>query len=66
MKDKNGQMEKGDYLAGDYSIADIAHYGWVSLAIEPLRAAAPEALGDTAALDRWLKVVSKRPATALS
>ncbi|MEM1435262.1 MAG: glutathione S-transferase N-terminal domain-containing protein [Pseudomonadota bacterium] len=59
----NGQLTNHEYIAGDFSIADIAHYGWVSLAIEPLRASAPEALGDTSALERWLKAVGERPAT---
>ena len=60
----NDQLAKSEYIAGDdYSIADIAHYGWVSLAVGPLKASAPEILVQTEALDRWLASVGERPAT---
>jgi GST-like protein len=62
-----GVMEKrlaeGPYLAGDdYSIADIACYGWTLAASTGLRQAAPEAWGDNPNIDRWLKTLGERPA----
>ncbi|MEG9861134.1 MAG: glutathione S-transferase N-terminal domain-containing protein [Parvularculales bacterium] len=58
------QLEKTRYIADDdYSIADIALYGWVSLAHEPVSEAAGDAIGDATALKRWLKSVGGRPAT---
>lgn len=46
-----------DYLAGDYSIADIAHWSWVSL-----HAWAGVAIDDLPHLQRWLEVIRQRPA----
>lgn len=46
-----------DYLAGDYSIADIAHWSWVSL-----HAWAGVAIDDLPHLKRWLEVIRQRPA----
>lgn len=58
------QLEKTEYIAGsEYSIADIALYGWVSLAHGAVREAAGDAIGDASALERWLKSVGDRPAT---
>jgi len=51
------QLQSNEYLAGDYSIADIATwpwargYGWSGLSIDGLDA-----------LQRWLDVVGARPA----
>jgi GST-like protein len=51
------------YLGGaDYSIADMATYPWLAVAMAPLRALADEALGATPGLDRWLADVAARPA----
>lgn len=53
----DAQLATRDYLAGDYSIADIAHFCWVRTA---------DWTGvDTAALPhltRWLTAISARPA----
>ncbi len=62
-----GVMEKrlGDepYLAGaDYSIADIATYGWTLAAANMLSQAAPDAWGENKHINRWLKVIGERPA----
>ncbi|HEX6992756.1 MAG TPA: glutathione S-transferase N-terminal domain-containing protein [Gammaproteobacteria bacterium] len=51
------RLERHEYLAGDYSIADIAHWPWVrtykwsGVSIDGL----PH-------LERWLKVIDARPA----
>jgi GSH-dependent disulfide-bond oxidoreductase len=53
----DGHLAQRDYLAGDYSIADIAHYPWVrghdwsGVSIEPYTH-----------LKRWLDLVGARPA----
>ena len=62
-----GVMEKRlshvPYLAGeDYSIADIACYGWTFAAATMLKRAAPGAWGDNPSIERWLKAVGERPA----
>jgi GST-like protein len=53
------QLTKGEYICGDYSIADIAIYPWV---------AAYEFMGLTLDkhphLQRWCKTVQQRPAVA--
>jgi GSH-dependent disulfide-bond oxidoreductase len=62
-----GVMEKRlaavPYLAGDdYTIADIACYGWTHAASTLLKRAAPGAWGDFPSIERWLKAVGDRPA----
>lgn len=53
----DGQLKENEYLAGDYSIADIANYSWARIYewsgvdIEPF----PN-------LKRWLDQISERPA----
>ncbi len=53
----DGQLKDNEYLAGDYSIADIANFSWVRIHewsgvdIEPF-----------AHLQRWLGAISERPA----
>ena len=55
----NGRLGEAEYLAGDYSIADIATwswahtYEWSGLSVDGLDH-----------LQRWLKVVGERPAVA--
>ena len=51
------------YLAGaDYSIADIACYGWTLAAANMLSQAAPEVWGENKHINRWLKAIGERPA----
>jgi GST-like protein len=58
------QLGRSEYIAGsEYSIADIALYGWVSLAQGPVREAAAEKVGPAESLDQWLSNVGERPAT---
>jgi GST-like protein len=51
-----------DYLAGDYSIADIATYPWVVAAWGPFQGMMPEKVGELGNVRRWLDTVGKRPA----
>jgi len=61
-----GVLEAGlagrDFLAGDYSIADIATYPWVIAAWQPFRAMMPEKIGALPRVQRWLDTVGARPA----
>lgn len=57
-----GQLSRGVYLAGDYSIADISAYTWTAATVRHVRAAAGEALGPTPHIDRWLAEIAARPA----
>ncbi len=53
----NRRLEGRDYLAGDYSIADMASYGWViSYANQG------QDLNDFLNLKRWFEAVGARPA----
>jgi glutathione S-transferase len=53
----NGRLRDVEYLAGEYSIADIAIWPWVSL-----HAWAGVDVADLPHLSRWLEIVGKRPA----
>jgi GST-like protein len=49
------------YLAGEYSIADIATFTWVNAVGAKLKEHASD-LGDTPSIDRWLQDIEARPA----
>ncbi|MEO0983284.1 MAG: glutathione S-transferase N-terminal domain-containing protein [Pseudomonadota bacterium] len=51
-----GQVE---FVAGDYSIADVAIYTWAAVAMDPLKQAAGV---EAPNIDRWLAAVGARPA----
>jgi GSH-dependent disulfide-bond oxidoreductase len=51
-----------DYLAGEYSIADMATYPWVEAAWTPLSSMMPEKVGEFGNVRRWLDRLSARPA----
>ncbi|HEY1042513.1 MAG TPA: glutathione S-transferase N-terminal domain-containing protein [Telluria sp.] len=53
----DGQLKDNEYLAGDYSIADIAHFAWVRTA--PWSGVSTEGLPH---LQRWLAQIEQRPA----
>ena len=53
----NVQLKDSEYLAGDYSIADIANWCWVK--IYPWSGVSVDGLDH---LQRWLKAVGDRPA----
>jgi GST-like protein len=56
------RLGEAAFLGGDdFSIADMATYPWLSVAIGPLRALGGDALGATPNLDRWLAEVGARP-----
>ncbi|MGI9462532.1 MAG: glutathione S-transferase N-terminal domain-containing protein [Aestuariivirgaceae bacterium] len=53
----NKRLAERDYLAGDYSIADMACYGW----IRPYKRQGQE-LSDFPNLERWFNTLGERPA----
>jgi GSH-dependent disulfide-bond oxidoreductase len=53
----DSQLAKGPYLAGDYSLADIANYSWVR--IHEWAGVSIEGLGH---LKRWMDDLAARPA----
>jgi GSH-dependent disulfide-bond oxidoreductase len=52
------RLAESAYMAGDYSIADIATYPWVVAALR----AQPEQLNTRANLKRWIDAIAARPA----
>lgn len=54
----DGQLGKGDYVAGAYSIADIALYPWV----RGTRDYAPDLFHGARNVPQWLERVGSRPA----
>ncbi len=59
----NDRLSDVDYLAGDYSIADVINYSWAVSGLKDL-----DARGDFPALAAWVDRVGERPAvkTALA
>lgn len=55
----NGQLEGRDYIAGDYSIADMACIGWINA-----YANYDQKLEDFPNLKRWHETMNARPAVA--
>jgi GSH-dependent disulfide-bond oxidoreductase len=58
----NRALDGADYLAGAYSIADIATYPWIDAAWTPLTNMMPEQAAALANVQRWLDRVAARPA----
>jgi len=52
-------LSSADYLAGDYSIADIATYPWVAAAVSPYLSVSLEEFPH---VKRWVEQVGDRPA----
>lgn len=55
----DGQLKHHPYIAGDYSIADIATFPWVAAAQAPYLGIA---LADFPNVDRWVEAMQQRPA----
>ena len=56
------QLGRTEYVAGDYSIADIANYPWVGVGFNLLKGAKPDVVGEGANVARWISAISSRPA----
>jgi GSH-dependent disulfide-bond oxidoreductase len=50
------------FLAGDYSIADIAVFPWIRVALDSMVRNFPDLVGETPSIRRWFAEVSERPA----
>ncbi|MBF2094608.1 MAG: glutathione S-transferase N-terminal domain-containing protein [Synechococcales cyanobacterium K44_A2020_017] len=55
----DGQLKKHPYIAGDYSIADMATFPWVAAAKTPYLNIS---ITDFPNVDRWIETMKKRPA----
>jgi len=58
----NVALQDRDFLAGEYSIADMATYPWVMAAWGPFQAQLPEKVAELPNVQRWLDRVGGRPA----
>lgn len=57
-------LRSREYVAGDYSIADMAAYPWIAAAWTPFQAMLPEKVAEMPAVGAWLARVGARPAVA--
>ena len=64
LKVMDGQLARVPFLAGEYSIADVATYPWVIAGFELIRSAKPDVVGDGPHVARWLATMAARPAVA--
>ncbi len=62
LKVLDDRLAEVEYLAGDYSIADIACYPWTAVGLPPLKGAKPDVLGDAEHITRWLAAIGSREA----
>ena len=62
MKVLDDQLARTEYMAGDYSIADIATYPWTVVGFPAIKAAKADMVGEGANVARWLAAVGARPA----
>lgn len=60
----NNALADSDYLAGDYSIADMATYPWIEAAWEPFTSMSEGKAEELAALRAWMDRLAARPAVA--
>lgn len=58
----DAQLARQEYLAGPYSIADIANYTWANAAMRLLAAADAQATSGYPGIQRWLALLGGRPA----
>ena len=56
------RLAHGPYLLFDYSIADIYTYTWTAAVLHAFQHHAPEALGPTPHIERWMSEIAARPA----
>ncbi|WP_422007682.1 glutathione S-transferase N-terminal domain-containing protein [Pyruvatibacter mobilis] len=58
------QLAEREFVAGEYSIADMAIYPWVAAGFEAIRNAKPDMVGNAANCVRWIDALKARPAVA--
>jgi GSH-dependent disulfide-bond oxidoreductase len=57
----DNQLAQTEYMAGAYSIADIATYPWLVVGFPAIKAAKPDVVGEGANVARWIAAVGARP-----
>ena len=62
MKVLDTQLDKTEFMAAEYSIADMATYPWVILGFDLIRSAKPDVIGEGKNIARWIKTIGERPA----
>jgi len=62
IKVMDDELGSSEYLAGDYSIADIATYPWIAVAFQFIKGFKPDVVGEGANVARWIKAIGARPA----
>ena len=55
------RLKQAEYLAGEYSIADVAGYPWIWQVLDRHREVLAADLGEMPAVDRWLAAIGARP-----
>ncbi len=58
----NQHLTDREFIADNYSIADIANYTWAAGGLNFIRSSDADKVENLAALERWVKLVSDRPA----
>ena len=58
----NGALDGREYIAGEYSIADMASYPWIVAAWGPFSAMLPDKVREMAALGAWIERLGARDA----
>lgn len=56
------RLSQEAFLAGDYSIADIAVFPWIRVALDSMVSNFPDLVGETPSIRRWFAALSERPA----
>jgi GST-like protein len=62
LKVMDDQLGRTEYIAGDYSIADVSLYPWVAAGFAPIKAAKADVVGEGANVARWIAAIGERPA----
>jgi GSH-dependent disulfide-bond oxidoreductase len=62
VKVMDDQLGRSEYLAGAYSIADIACYPWIAVAFQFIKGVKADVTGEGANVARWIKAIGERPA----
>ena len=57
----NTRLDRRDFLAGEYSIADMATYPWVSAGWPLFKTLLPDQVGNYGNVQRWLDTLVQRP-----
>jgi GST-like protein len=56
------QLARTEFVAGEYSIADIATYPWMAVGFGLIKGAKPEVVGEGTNVARWISALGSRAA----